>query len=588
MSPKERDTTEIAQDGEGAVIIAPRRPTPCVTAYSAVSQTDRLQADNLPLFRDEALAALPRYGLATAPAVETGFRMGAGGARADAAAAFVAFAATFEFARKEQVRGYLTPADGWSRVTAKSFGVVRRRLANPGDDVAHRRCAAGNFSRRRRAAGAHGPGPDARGNPGSAQRRWMSESDLVAREYEQETSLLTHADEADRRELERLEEEIELTRIRARIARQRYLDRPASGRLRRTGAGRHDIALKTTCRSRLLVLSERRRTADRLHANPSLPMPPGWFNWRSTGTSTRRPSASKIHALAMEESRIRGEGAHRVLAPRDGTVVSVRVDAGDGVQPGQALSGYCSGRAACCRDGCSFRPQQWALSNPARKCACTWTPFPTNATAPSRAGEFDLRHSADPGRRHRWARTQAGAHYRVDVEFPNGFTLSPVRSSQALAPGNDGHGGPGPRLRHAGGLDHGTACKAPPGASDPASRKASRPCACPSFCRRTAPNAVWHVWRWLPATTATTPRCGNCAPGFECPCAARRCANYMTAASRLGLNCRAVRVELAELKQLRVPAILHWEFDHFVVLKSVNRRGFDHRRSRFGYATAQS
>jgi len=42
---------------------------------------------------------------------------------------------------------------------------------------------------------------------------------------------------------------------------------------------------------------------------------------------------------------------------------------------------------------------------------------------------------------------------------------------------------------------------------------------------------------------------------------------------QMGLNCRAVRVELAELKQLRVPAILHWEFDHFVVLKSVNRRG---------------
>ena len=42
---------------------------------------------------------------------------------------------------------------------------------------------------------------------------------------------------------------------------------------------------------------------------------------------------------------------------------------------------------------------------------------------------------------------------------------------------------------------------------------------------------------------------------------------------KLGLNCRAVRVELEELNQLRVPAILHWEFDHFVVLKSMNRRG---------------
>ena len=44
-------------------------------------------------------------------------------------------------------------------------------------------------------------------------------------------------------------------------------------------------------------------------------------------------------------------------------------------------------------------------------------------------------------------------------------------------------------------------------------------------------------------------------------------------AQQMGLNCRAVRVEMAELKQLRTPAILHWEFDHFVVLKSVNRRG---------------
>ena len=44
---------------------------------------------------------------------------------------------------------------------------------------------------------------------------------------------------------------------------------------------------------------------------------------------------------------------------------------------------------------------------------------------------------------------------------------------------------------------------------------------------------------------------------------------------QMGLNCRAVRVELTELKQLRLPAILHWEFDHFVVLKSVNRRGLN-------------
>ena len=44
-------------------------------------------------------------------------------------------------------------------------------------------------------------------------------------------------------------------------------------------------------------------------------------------------------------------------------------------------------------------------------------------------------------------------------------------------------------------------------------------------------------------------------------------------AEQIGLSCRAVRADLAELEQLRAPAILHWDLNHFVVLKSVNRRG---------------
>ena len=42
---------------------------------------------------------------------------------------------------------------------------------------------------------------------------------------------------------------------------------------------------------------------------------------------------------------------------------------------------------------------------------------------------------------------------------------------------------------------------------------------------------------------------------------------------RLGFRCRAVRLELAELPQLRTPAILHWTLDHFVVLESTGSRG---------------
>jgi ATP-binding cassette subfamily B protein RaxB len=48
-----------------------------------------------------------------------------------------------------------------------------------------------------------------------------------------------------------------------------------------------------------------------------------------------------------------------------------------------------------------------------------------------------------------------------------------------------------------------------------------------------------------------------------------------TMAERLGLRSRAVRLEPSELGALRLPAILHWEMRHFVVLDGVNREGVE-------------
>ena len=45
------------------------------------------------------------------------------------------------------------------------------------------------------------------------------------------------------------------------------------------------------------------------------------------------------------------------------------------------------------------------------------------------------------------------------------------------------------------------------------------------------------------------------------------------AAARENLATRALRLELHELRELRLPCILHWDMGHFVVLKSVSRRG---------------
>ncbi len=44
-------------------------------------------------------------------------------------------------------------------------------------------------------------------------------------------------------------------------------------------------------------------------------------------------------------------------------------------------------------------------------------------------------------------------------------------------------------------------------------------------------------------------------------------------ASQMHLACRPLRFELGQLKQLRLPAIVHWDMNHFLVLKSVTRRG---------------
>jgi ATP-binding cassette, subfamily B, bacterial CvaB/MchF/RaxB len=44
-------------------------------------------------------------------------------------------------------------------------------------------------------------------------------------------------------------------------------------------------------------------------------------------------------------------------------------------------------------------------------------------------------------------------------------------------------------------------------------------------------------------------------------------------ASQMHLACRPLRFELGQLKHLRLPAIMHWDMNHFLVLKSVTKRG---------------
>ncbi|MBO0737552.1 MAG: peptidase domain-containing ABC transporter, partial [Alphaproteobacteria bacterium] len=50
-------------------------------------------------------------------------------------------------------------------------------------------------------------------------------------------------------------------------------------------------------------------------------------------------------------------------------------------------------------------------------------------------------------------------------------------------------------------------------------------------------------------------------------------ANLVKMAAALGLCARAVRLDLSDLGKLRLPAVVHWNLDHFVVLRQVARKG---------------
>lgn len=49
-------------------------------------------------------------------------------------------------------------------------------------------------------------------------------------------------------------------------------------------------------------------------------------------------------------------------------------------------------------------------------------------------------------------------------------------------------------------------------------------------------------------------------------------ADLIAMASALGLGARALRLEVEDIERLRVPAVLHWDLDHFVVLRKASGR----------------
>ena len=54
--------------------------------------------------------------------------------------------------------------------------------------------------------------------------------------------------------------------------------------------------------------------------------------------------------------------------------------------------------------------------------------------------------------------------------------------------------------------------------------------------------------------------------------------NIMRAAKRYGLECKGLRKEPEALKELEMPCIIHWHFQHFVVLEGFKTKGISQKR----------
>ena len=75
--------------------------------------------------------------------------------------------------------------------------------------------------------------------------------------------------------------------------------------------------------------------------------------------------------------------------------------------------------------------------------------------------------------------------------------------------------------------------------------------------------------RWSPAITAWTSISARLRRRFQPSLRGASLKSLIAIADRIGLNPRAVKLPLDQLANLHLPAVLHWDMNHFVVLERV-------------------
>ena len=286
------------------------------------------------LFRDEALASLrsnpwqpPLLSKPLSGALLTAMASVSVGA-------LIAFAALFPFADKQSVSGYLKPLEGWIRVTAGSVSLIRRCVVAEDDlvaigDVLFELASGDGFET---------------GQPledklllDLKERRVALQAQLEALDarFGNEQALLDNAHSAGENEIRELRVETHALATRLAIAerqRDKGLQLAEMGALAESDA----MLLDDRVQSRRAVLASRHQILERaqssLHA-----LPLQRRHLEDERQEHRAAILERLHALAMDESRLLARRDGRILAPRSGRVASIRTRSGEWVRPGEPL-----------------------------------------------------------------------------------------------------------------------------------------------------------------------------------------------------------------------------------------------------------
>lgn len=349
------------------------------------------------------------------------------------AVALVVFAAAFPFARKEQATGYLTPAEGWSRVSARSFAVVRRCLVEAGDLVevgdALYQLASGEGV-------AAGQAVESKLLDDVDKRRAALQTRLATVDAQYENDRLLHGKEREsaERQIAHLEAEVESHMARLSIAKRQHRD---GERLLASGAlSESDLLdLADRVQSRAAVVATQKRELALLRSAQGTQ--DERLNLLELGREQARAVVlEQLHALAMEESRIRAQETGIVLAPRSGRIASVRIGEGDWVRPGDAMLDILP-------NGVGLEARLFAGSaavggvEVGHEVRVYLDAFPYERHG-AQAGRVLAISETTVGPRHADMIGSAGllgtATFRIDVAFPEGFDLSPIQR-RTLRPG---------------------------------------------------------------------------------------------------------------------------------------------------------